>query len=189
MGALYNVPPVRLKEWPYVDVLSEAVNNPIRLAMGWHSTGLYVGPPLSIVIAYWMFGAFLMAAKRLAEFRMIDHPATAAKYRKSFGYYNAEKLVESLMFYASLFGLMSGVFISRYRVELVLATPMVALCMAYYLHMSYKPDSPAQHPERLIRQPKLMGIVLGTFILCVALLFANIPGFSELFTPRILPPR
>ncbi|MDO9541091.1 MAG: UbiA family prenyltransferase, partial [Kiritimatiellia bacterium] len=69
MGLLYNVPPVRLKDFPYADVLSEAINNPIRLALGWFSTGLLAPPPLSIVIAYWMFGAFLMAVKRLAEFR------------------------------------------------------------------------------------------------------------------------
>ena len=35
MGLAYNVPPVRLKEWPYLDVLSESVNNPLRLALGW----------------------------------------------------------------------------------------------------------------------------------------------------------
>ena len=67
MGVLYNVRPVRLKEWPYLDVLSEAVNNPIRLALGWFSTGLLAPPPLSMIVAYWMFGSFLMAVKRLAE--------------------------------------------------------------------------------------------------------------------------
>jgi len=35
MGLAYNVPPVRLKGWPYLDVLSESINNPIRLALGW----------------------------------------------------------------------------------------------------------------------------------------------------------
>ncbi len=32
MGLVHNVPPVRSKELPYIDVLSESVNNPIRLA-------------------------------------------------------------------------------------------------------------------------------------------------------------
>src|SRR5262249_19619898 len=35
MGIAYNVPPLRTKEWPYLDVLSESVNNPIRLFLGW----------------------------------------------------------------------------------------------------------------------------------------------------------
>ena len=34
MGMIYNVPPVRSKELPYLDVLSEAINNPIRLLLG-----------------------------------------------------------------------------------------------------------------------------------------------------------
>ncbi len=32
--------PIRLKDLPYADVLSESLNNPIRLALGWFSTGL-----------------------------------------------------------------------------------------------------------------------------------------------------
>jgi 4-hydroxybenzoate polyprenyltransferase len=35
MGIAYNVPPLRTKEWPYLDVLSESINNPIRLLLGW----------------------------------------------------------------------------------------------------------------------------------------------------------
>ena len=35
MGCVYNIPPVRSKDLPYVDVLSEAINNPIRMLAGW----------------------------------------------------------------------------------------------------------------------------------------------------------
>ena len=31
MGIAYNVPPLRTKDRPYLDVLSESVNNPLRL--------------------------------------------------------------------------------------------------------------------------------------------------------------
>ena len=34
MACVYNVPPVRSKDQPYVDVLSEAINNPLRLLAG-----------------------------------------------------------------------------------------------------------------------------------------------------------
>ena len=34
MGIAYNVPPVRTKEIPYLDVLSKSVNNPLRLLLG-----------------------------------------------------------------------------------------------------------------------------------------------------------
>ena len=34
MGCVYNVPPLRSKDKPYLDVLSESVNNPLRLLLG-----------------------------------------------------------------------------------------------------------------------------------------------------------
>lgn len=183
MGALYNVPPVRLKDVPYADVLSESVNNPLRMALGWYSTGCDLLPPLTVLLSYWMFGAFLMAVKRLAEYRKIGNAEVAANYRKSFRHYNEERLTESLFFYAALFGMLAGVFIARYRLELVLATPFVALAMAYYLHLGYKPDSAAQYPERLYREKKLMLLVSLAFGSCVALLFINLPWLYELVAP------
>jgi decaprenyl-phosphate phosphoribosyltransferase len=187
MGIVYNAPPLRTKDLPYLDVLSEAVNNPIRLAMGWYATGIEDPPTLSLIVAYWMFGAFLMAVKRFAEFRHIGEARRAGEYRASFRHYTQERLLESIAFYASLFAMMSGVFISRYCVRLVLATPVVAFCMAYYLHLGFKPNSPAQYPESLFRQKKLVALVVAAFLLCTVLLFVPMPGFSHWFAPRLLP--
>jgi 4-hydroxybenzoate polyprenyltransferase len=36
MGCAYNIPPVRTKDVPFVDVLTEALNNPIRMVAGWY---------------------------------------------------------------------------------------------------------------------------------------------------------
>ena len=47
--------------------------------------------------------------------------------------------------------------------------------MAYYLHLGFKPESPAQYPERLYKQHKLLGLVLAASLLCVALLFIDVP--------------
>ncbi|MDA0321389.1 MAG: UbiA prenyltransferase family protein [Verrucomicrobia bacterium] len=187
MAAFYNVPPVRMKDQPYVDVLCESVNNPIRMAIGWFATGLSAAPPLSVLVAYWMFGAFLMAAKRLAEYRHIITECNPADYRSSFRYYTEERLIESIMFYAALFAMMSGIFITRYRIELVLATPVVAFAMAYYMHVGFKPNSPVQHPEELVHHPKLMLVVAVAFSICTALLFVDLPAFGDLFQPWILP--
>jgi 4-hydroxybenzoate polyprenyltransferase len=182
-GTLYNVPPVRLKDRPYVDVLMESLNNPIRLAIGWFSTGIETPPPLSIALAYWMFGAFLMATKRFAEFRKIGCHVRAAGYRKSFGHYTEARLLESLFFYAALFGMLSGVFMAQHHMDLALATPLVAYSMAYYLHLGFKPDSPVQHPELLYKQKKLMILVTAAFLACVALLLIDVPGFPPEFSP------
>lgn len=188
MGLLYNVPPMRLKDWPCADVLSEALNNPIRLALGWFSTGLLAPPPLSMIIAYWMFGAFLMAVKRLAEFRELADQKVAAGYRRSFGWYNDERLLVGIIFYAAFFGMTAGIFIIRYRIELVLATPLVAACLAYYLHIGFRPHSAAQHPENLFSEKKLVLLVLFTFLACAFLLFYDLAPFRHLFDPLIPPP-
>ena len=59
--------------------------------------------------------------------------------------------------------------------------------MAYYLHLSFKPNSPVQAPEELFYQKKLMAIVSVAFLTCATLLFVDIPEIGEFFTPRILP--
>lgn len=185
MGLLYNIPPIRLKDKPYLDVLSESINNPIRLLLGWYSTGHLLMPPLSALMAYWMFGAFLMATKRFAEYRAIGCEKTAATYRSSFGHYTEQRLLESLYFYSAAFALLSGVFIARYQLELVLAIPAVAYTMAYYLHLGFKENSSAQTPERLYKEKKLCALLVLSFTLCTLLLMLDIPWFREFFDPWI----
>ena len=63
---------------PYVDVLSESVNNPLRLLLGWFVVTPDVVPPVSLLVAYWMVGAFFMASKRFAEYRSIGDPIEQA---------------------------------------------------------------------------------------------------------------
>ena len=186
MGCLYNIPPIRLKDRPYADVLSESLNNPLRMALGWYSTGCPLLPPASVLLAYWMFGAFLMAIKRFAEYRHIDDKARATQYRKSFGFYTADRLMESIFFYGAFFGMLSGVFMARYHVELILATPIVAYAMAYYIHVGFKPNSPVQAPEKLYRQKKLVLLLILAFAACVILLMVDIPIFHKLITPTPL---
>lgn len=48
MGVLYNVKPFRTKDVAVLDVLSESVNNAIRLLIGWFSITQTVYPPISI---------------------------------------------------------------------------------------------------------------------------------------------
>ncbi len=187
MGLGYNVPPVRLKDLPYGDVLSESVNNPIRMAIGWYAMGLTTPPTLSVLLAYWMFGAFLMAIKRFAELRHIGDAETAGAYRKSFRWYNEERLLVSILFYAALFGMFSGVFISRYRIELVFAIPFVAAAMAAYFRIGFKPHSPAMNPETLWSCRGIMIPALLAFVICSVLLFVDIPGLGETFSPRFAP--
>lgn len=176
MGILYNVPPIRTKEWPYLDVLSESVNNPIRLWLGWFALIDTRVPPVSLAVAYWMAGAFLMAVKRYAEYRHIGNPAVAAAYRRSFAHYTEPRLLASCLFYAVVGSVFGGIFIVRYKIELVFCAPLIAGLFAYYLTLGSLADSPAQRPERLYRHRTFMayvGVCLAAF---VGLLFTDMPG-------------
>jgi hypothetical protein len=77
MGIVHNVPPISAKAWPYVDALSESLNNPIRLLLSCFAIVSSRVPPMSPLLSHWMVGAFL-AAKRLAEYR---HLGTATRSR------------------------------------------------------------------------------------------------------------
>jgi 4-hydroxybenzoate polyprenyltransferase len=181
MGLLYNVPPVRLKDWPYLDVLSESINNPLRLLLGWFVVTPNILPPVSLLASYWMVGAFFMASKRFAEFRMIDNAAIAGAYRKCFQFYTEDRLLVSMFFYATASALMLGVFIVRYKLELLLATPIFAGLFSYYLLVTFKENSPVQNPERLYREHGLMAYLVFSTALFVGLMFVSIPSLYRIF--------
>lgn len=175
MGIVYNVKPLRTKDIPYLDVITESVNNAIRFAIGWFCvTGDYY-PPLSFITGYWLTGAFLMAAKRFAEYRMINDPAQATLYRKSFGGYTEVTLLLSAVFYALMSVFFCGVFLIKYKIELLLAIPFICGLFICYLQLCYKHDSAAQKPEKLFHEKGLMLYLLLLALLFVALYYSNIP--------------
>jgi 4-hydroxybenzoate polyprenyltransferase len=183
MGCIYNIPPVRSKDLPYLDVLSEAINNPIRMLAGWFIVGPNAIAPASLLLSYWMVGCYFMAIKRFSEYRMIASAERASSYRKSFAYYDEQKLLVSITFYASAAMLFLGAFIMRYRLELLLSFPFVALVMAVYLSVSFKHDSAAQAPEKLYREPYLMASVVACAIVMSVLVFLDFPKLSGLLAP------
>jgi len=178
MGILYNVKPIRTKDIPYLDVLSESVNNALRFAIGWFCVTATFYPPLSFVMGYWMAGAFLMAAKRFAEYRMIGDPEQAKLYRKSFAGYTEISLLLSAIFYGFLAVFFCGVFLIKYKIELLLVIPFICGLFCYYLSICYKPDSAAQKPEKLFREKWLMLYVALLIILFLVLYNIRIPSLD-----------
>jgi decaprenyl-phosphate phosphoribosyltransferase len=182
-GLLYNIPPARLKDLPYLDVIAESVNNPIRLLLGWFLIITESFPTLSLVLAYWMIGAFFMASKRYAEFVLFNDRHRATAYRSSFRYYSKNKLLISMFFYACLFSFFMGIFLIRYRVELIFAIPNIVLVLAYYLKMSLMPDSPVQTPELLYKNRLFVGILLSCLSVIILFFFVDVPFVREIFAP------
>jgi decaprenyl-phosphate phosphoribosyltransferase len=181
MGIAYNVPPLRTKELPYLDVLSESVNNPLRLFLGWFVLISDKVPPLSLILAYWMVGAFFMATKRFAEYRHIGDTRAASQYRKSFGYYTEERLLVSMFFYSIMCALFSGIFIVRYRVELILFVPLAAGFFGYYLKLGLENDSPAQRPEKLYRDRGFVLYVGMSMVVLIFLMLVRVPALYNWF--------
>ncbi|MEO7028694.1 MAG: UbiA family prenyltransferase [Acidobacteriaceae bacterium] len=189
MGCLYNFPPVRTKDVPYLDVLTESINNPLRMLLGWYAvTSLMptpLVPPVSLLISYWMIGCYFMALKRFSELSELADRRVAAAYRASFKRYTPESLLVSVLFYASMAMLFLGAFIIRYRIELILGFPFVALTMAIYLKLAFKKDSAVQNPEKLYRQPLLMASFAATVLVMGLLLFIRLPRLEQFFLPTL----
>jgi hypothetical protein len=186
MGCIYNIPPVRSKDLPYVDVLSEAINNPIRMLAGWFIVTSVTVAPASLLLSYWMIGCYFMALKRFAEFRNIGDATRATAYRKSFRYFTSERLLVSVMFYASSAMLSSARSAMRYRLEMILAFPAIALVMALYLHVAMKDDSAAQNPRSCIeslRSWHRWWVPRCCWCCCSASIFPSCSAYSRLRRP------
>ncbi len=190
MGIIYNVRPFRSKERVYVDVLTESINNPIRFALGWFMVPTAIGhyidnrwdleffdalPPLSIILAYWMGGAFLMATKRFAEYRLIGNPALAGMYRRSFQYYTESSLLITMFFYAITCAFFLGIFLIKNRIEMLISFPFFALLFAWYLKIGLLKNSPVQGSEKLwTRKYFMLYLLLFSGLVCI-LMFVDIP--------------
>lgn len=181
MGLLYNMPPIRTKDIPYIDVLSESINNPLRLCLGWFALIPDRFPPVSLIIAYWMAGAFFMGTKRFAEYRTINDSTVSSEYRASFRHYNETNLLLSIFCYTIVCSFFFGIFVVRYHLELILCAPLFAGFFVYYLKIGFKPDSSVQHPEKLYKETNLMIYLTVCFIAFVLLLFIRISFLYEIF--------
>ena len=177
-GVVYNVAPIRTKDRAYLDVISESINNPLRLTIGWAMVDPTTLPPASMILTFWAGGAFLMAAKRLSEFREIvaDHGRQLLeKYRASFAGYSEISLIVSCLVYSLTSSFFLAVFLIKYRIEYLLTVPVVIALFADYLALSMKPGSSAQRPEKLFRERRLIVLVALLAGLFLVTTVVNIP--------------
>ena len=174
MGILYNVKPFRTKDIFLLDVLSESINNAIRFMLGWFIVPIKIVVPISIFLGYWMAGAFLMAIKRYAEYKMINDKSKASSYRKSFKMYNEKNLLTSAFFYAMCSVFFVGIFLIKYRIELIIAIPFIIGLFCYYFYISFADDSVVQKPEKLYKEKGLMLYCFFLVVLFIVLMNVRI---------------
>lgn len=175
-GVVYNVRPLRLKDRAFMDVIAESFNNPIRLWLGYYAlVSPRNVPPLSIVLAWWFFGALLMTGKRYSEFRFIGDAELSGKYRRSFQVYTEKSLILAMITYANLFCFCTGVAMAVYpRLnDLVLVFPLIVLAVIAYFQHAMKEETARLEPEQLLQNPWVVGCTLLTGALTLWLLWQN----------------
>jgi len=188
-GVVYNVPPLRTKDRAYLDVISESINNPLRLMIGWAMVDPTTLPPSSVILTYWAGGAFLMAAKRLSEFREIvaSHGRELLeRYRASFAYYTEQTLVVSCLAYALSSVFFLAIFLIKYRIEYILTVPVIIALFAKYLALSMEPGSSAQKPEKLFKEGGLIIMVVFLAEIFLVMTFTSIPSLEVLTSQQFI---
>jgi 4-hydroxybenzoate polyprenyltransferase len=188
-GVIYNVRPIRAKDRAFLDVIVESLNNPLRFLFGWFAVTPHVAPPVSILLAYWFGGAFLMAAKRVSEHRAIVEAggtASLAAYRPSFAVYTQSSLVTSCLVYAQGFAFMMAIFLLKYRIEYLVVIPLLIALFAAYMRLALTPDSAAARPEELMRQPAMMIGAAVTMALFGVLTFVDLPWLNGLTSSDLI---
>ena len=188
-GVSYNVEPIRTKDRMYVDVLTESLNNPIRLLMGWAMIDGASLPPVSLLLAFWFGGAFLMNSKRLAEYRDIvasDGAEILGRYRRSFRFYTEDRLSVANLVYALSCSFFMAVFLIKYRIEYVLLFPCIVALFATYYALALKPDSVARKPEKLHSSRPIVLATLATSTVFLILTFVDIPPLEQFTGQRFI---
>ena len=77
----------------------------------------------------------------------------------------------------------------KYRIEYIVAIPVLFLLFCYYLYIAHKPDSAAQKTEKLFREKKLMILVGVLVVLFAVLTVVDIPIMKMWETAFFIPTR
>ncbi len=153
-GFIYNIKPVRTKDIPFLDSISESANNPIRFLIGWFAFAPpEIWPPLSLLLCWWAFGNFLMIAKRLSEFRLLKE--RAGDYRNSLRRYSEGALMFGMAASAVIFFLAYFYFSYTFKLEtLLIFSPFVFFYFFLFFRKTMREDEVMEEPERLFMHLK-----------------------------------
>jgi len=171
-GFIYNVRPLRTKDIPFLDAISESANNPIRFLIGWYAFAPENSfPPVSLLLAWWSFGNFLMTAKRLSEFRLLRD--RAADYRLSHKRYSQNLLLFGMVASAAVFLASFTAFTLSVRFyRFLIIIPLLLLYLYLFFRKTLREKEVMEEPESLLRNPLIATLTLvlaGLFALSVLL--------------------
>ena len=151
-GLLYNIPPVRVKDIPFLDSTLESANNPIRFLTGWFVLTSTL-PPASLLISWWAFGNFLMVGKRVAEKKFLS-PEESAGYRLSLKKYTITSLIAFMVLNSIIFILTFSLFaIETKMYTLLVSVPFILIYLGMFMKKSVQDRDGAEEPEKLLKDP------------------------------------
>jgi 4-hydroxybenzoate polyprenyltransferase len=168
-GFLYNVKPIRTKDIPFLDSVSESANNPLRFLIGWFAfSAPHVLPPLSLLLIWWFFGNFLMINKRLSEFRLLKEKAE--DYRSSLRKYSTKSLVFGILLSAVVFFIGYFIFAISLKLQSFLYySPLLFIYFFLIFWNTLKEKEVMEEPERLLKQPRFAVYTLFLiFLFCLS---------------------
>jgi 4-hydroxybenzoate polyprenyltransferase len=153
LAALYNIKPIRLKDRRFLDILCESANNPIRLIVGWQIHDYTSIPPLSILMAFWLIGSFLMGAKRISELDELRGTISEEdlhSYRKSLSHYTITSLNIVVLTSSHLGIALLIIFSSKYEFRLLPFCLVLCVWLPVFFSKAISKGRLAQSPERLL---------------------------------------
>ena len=130
-----------------------------------------------------------MTVKRLAEYRTVVALTGHEKlylYRRSFRGYSEKTLLVASLLYSLLSSFFIGIFVLKYRIEYLLAVPVLALLFSVYFMLGLEDRSAAQAPERLFRETRLLVIVGVLFAVLAVLTWVDVPVLHQLMVPYFI---
>jgi 4-hydroxybenzoate polyprenyltransferase len=171
-GFIYNIRPIRTKDIPFLDSVSESANNPIRFLIGWFAAlpaaAAPVRPPLSLLLSWWAFGNFLMVAKRYSEFRFLKDKAGA--YRQSHKAYSQASLGLGLLLSAAAFAATFVYFALRFKLQSFLfVLPFILLFFGLLYGRMIRGRDLMEEPEYLLKSAP---VALSTLLLVLLFVLA-----------------
>ncbi len=159
-GIIYNIRPVRFKDVPYLDVISESFNNPIRFLLGWYVFTLNF-PPLILLFWSWALGAFLMTAKRYDE--LLFYGKELVPYRQTFKVYSLFKLKNMMLIYFAITAVLLIMFTLNVSNKLFFFTIPFLLFLFWIMKTVFSGKAMARSVETFVLSKNFL--FLGTLVI------------------------
>ena len=171
-GFIYNLKPIRAKDVPFLDAISESMNNPIRFLVGWYAFSPGAFPPWSLLVCWWAFGNFLMVAKRLSEFRFLKE--RAAEYRASHKKYSKTSLLFGMAASAFVFFATYISFAVIFKLQLFLYfSPFLVFYFFLFFWKTLAEKEVMEEPEKLLGRTRFAVYTAFLFLLYAAAFFLD----------------